>query len=155
MTTKQKNGKWTGSYTDDDQTDWEWTCKVPPVNKQAGATSASKKWDTKANTWMEILIWITYISGAFWVFGYPIMFPLGLFVCIWTQIEYLLAFFDVLGGEDFMAWLFGPYRRAFLTVLIFEFGLMNTIIPVWSIVADPLLGWLAVANYYDFDYKLF
>ena len=47
MTTKQKNGKWTGSYTDDDQTDWEWTCKVPPAKGAGGGATKAKMWDTK------------------------------------------------------------------------------------------------------------
>ena len=83
MTDKQKNGQWTGLYKDNDQTEWEWTCKVPPPKGSGGVGSTEGKYSTKGNTWMEILLWITYISGVFWVFGYLVQIPLGSFIMIW------------------------------------------------------------------------
>ena len=54
-----------------------------------------------------------------------------------------------------MEWLAGPWRRSFVGSIIFSLGLFSTIIPVFDWVALPLLGWWAVADYYDYDYTLF
>ena len=85
MTPKQKNGEWTGSYKDADKTEWEWTCKAPATKGMGGTNDSNSvgKYSTKGNTWMEILLWITYISGVFWVFGYPVQLPLGSFIMLW------------------------------------------------------------------------
>ena len=155
MTDKQKNDQWTGLYKDNDQTEWEWTCKVPPPKGAGGDDLAGGKYSTKGNTWMEILLWITYISGVFWVFGYLVQLPLGFFVMTWLSIDAMITFFDIFAGGDFMAWLAGPWRRSFVGSIIFSLGVFSTIIPVFDWVALPLLGWWAVADYYDYDYTLF
>ena len=101
---------------------------------------------------MEWLLWITYISGVFWVFGYVVMIPLGSFIMIWLQIDALITLIDVFTGTDIMLWLEGPFRRSVVGSIIFTLGMLFTLIPVVDWVALPLLGWWAVADYYDYNY---
>jgi len=44
-----------------------------------------------------------------------------------------------------MQWIAGPMTRALVEPIIFGLLIFNSIIPVWGIVACPLLGWWAVA----------
>ena len=104
---------------------------------------------------MEWLIWITYLSGLFWVFGYFVYIPLGTFwLFTWMQYWDWVAFFEMIfDGKDALVYVLGPMRRFQVGVVIFTLGLFNMLIPGWNFIAMPLLGYWAVQDYYDYKYN--
>ena len=48
--------------------------------------------------------------------------------------------------------MIGPLRRAWVGMFIYSMGVVFTLIPVVDWVMLPLLGWWAVADFYDYDY---
>ena len=60
------------------------------------------------------------------------------------------------GEETVQAWLIGPFRRAYITgPMIFIFNLGMALWPILNSFFGFLLGYWAVADYYDYDYDLF
>lgn len=102
MTDAQKDGEWKGTYRDAENTLWRWTCAKPDVDGEGGNGKGGDKsggrggkdklgdedYDLPAfstyNDWlMEWILWVIYLSGELWVFGYPIMIPIGAIIYLW------------------------------------------------------------------------
>ena len=73
MTEEQKAGEWKGTYTDDEFTNWDWTCAAPPEDPTEETDVMreylTEKFSTKGWFWTEMMIWATYMAGNFWLFG--------------------------------------------------------------------------------------
>lgn len=170
MTEVQKDGDWTGTYVDNDNKPWTWQClsskpeepkpqpppPAPPaevieipVAKEVQVLYSSYE---EENDWILIFLYITYLSGLFWVFGYPVMFFCGFVAYSAIYIQALLAFFDVLFGEkgSWGGFMMGPVRRAINGTFIFWTNVALVAIPVVNFAAAPLLLWWAVDDYYDY-----
>ena len=85
MTESQKNGDWTGSYIDNDNFSWNWTCynsRPKPVENNTEYIEVIKEkkyippglFDTmKAeNQWIEDSIAWIYWSDMAWIGGYAV-----------------------------------------------------------------------------------
>ena len=75
------------------------------------------------------------------------------FFTYFIYIHYLswVAFFELLfDGRDFALYLEGPFRRFVLGSFIYLIGLFTLWIPGVNYLLAPLLGWWAVADYYDY-----
>jgi len=106
--------------------------------------------------WMELVLWTTYLSTAFWAVGYLIYVPLGFFaIMIWVQYWDWVGFFQLLfDGTDGDAYMNGPMRRFQVGFVIWTLGFMLLWIPGLNFVLAPLLGYWAVQDYYDYEYVL-
>ena len=110
---------------------------------------------TYPNKDMEIWLWVTYWSGAFWIFGWVVMLPVGTALYTWYFIESIINMFELFGGVGtFEDWM-NPVRRAWLGSFIYMCAVVNSIIPGWGILTSWLFGWWAVADYYDYNYGYF
>jgi hypothetical protein len=106
--------------------------------------------------WMELVLWITYLSTIMLGLGYFIYVPLGFFaVVIWMQIWDWVGFFQLLGGYDLMAYVTYPMRRFQVGFVIYTLGFLLLWIPGLNLVLAPLLGYWAIQDYYDYDYEVF
>ena len=106
---------------------------------------------------MEWVLWLTYLSGgAFWVAGYLLFLPLGFFsYTIWMQNWAWIGLVQMLtDGKDLILYLNGPLRRFIVGSIIFNTAALLLWIPGLNLVLAPLLGWLALLDYYDYDYQL-
>lgn len=108
MTPDQKGGQFSGFYTDEFGTKFNWKCKESDSGGSSGYDKnrngqgpnslsndvdefiekhpwyrdymwwskgeerADKDFSTQGNTVMEVLLWITYCSGFFWIIGLPV-----------------------------------------------------------------------------------
>ena len=102
---------------------------------------------------MELWLWVTYWSGAAWIFGWPIMLTVGPVIYSWLMIYSIWTLFEMFGGVgDFGVWLAGPVRRAWLGSFIFWLGVSLSTIPGVGILTSWLCGLWAVYDYYDYSY---
>ena len=89
MSEQQKGGEFKGKYEDNDSVIWDWECAAPVGGEEKGDAKAEGKtlgryqYNAEDYLWLEIIIWILFISGAFWIFGLPIIYPLGVFYTNW------------------------------------------------------------------------
>merc|ERR1712025_1048194 len=106
---------------------------------------------------MEMWLWVTYLSGAFWVPGWLVMLPVGIGIYSWLALLAVWNFFELLGGTgDFVDWLEGPFLRGWVVgPFIFALSFVLSIIPGLGIVTAFLTGWWAIMDYYSYDYELF
>ena len=105
--------------------------------------------------WVEWLIWITYISGEFWIFGLTVSLPVGCtlygWLITWGSWNLIEALF--LGVGDFMIWLEGPFRRAAVgSGVIFPLYISSTFILGWNFISSFLFLWWALADYFDYKF---
>ena len=63
-----------GDYTDFEGQYWTWECSVPPPPPPPPPRFEEREPDftTEGDTTMELLLWIHYLLGIFWVFGWVI-----------------------------------------------------------------------------------
>lgn len=82
MTEEQKGGEWKGTYTDDENTQWEWTCAKPPdTDKKDDGKKDDDMMDYKKIDFsmkghrehfeLEVMLWNTYMAGNFYLVGWP------------------------------------------------------------------------------------
>ena len=164
MTPAQKGGEWNGLYVDNDLTYWKWTCEKPPDAPDddgsndrgergtgtggGGVAPACSNYNDKT---MEWILWVIYLSGEAWIFGYVIMLPGGA-VFFWHMIQAVM----MLGSCEFGEWFAGVGLSAFFTQwLIYFLALYATLVPGLNFISSFLLGWWAVADYYGYNYELF
>ena len=103
---------------------------------------------------MELWLWITYWSGAAWIFGWIVMLPLGTGIYGWLMILSILNMFDLFGGiGTWEGWFMGPVRRAWLGSFIFTLAVSLSTIPGFGILTSWLCGLWAVYDYYDYSYE--
>lgn len=172
ITDAMRDGETDGMYTDQDNTLWSWECKYDgkpsdePTRPDNGGKNANdmddddgpgKPWGTYKDTDMELWLWITYLSGAFWVPGWIVMLPVGLGIYSWLWIYGTWTFFELLGGEgDFNSWFMGPFMRGWITgPFIYFSAVLLSIIPVIGSGTSFLFGWWANLDYYNYNYELF
>lgn len=108
---------------------------------------------TQDEVWFEYVLWTTYLSGIAWVFGYAIQLPLGTFAHMWLQFVALVDLYQVVfEDKPFDDWFWGPLRRAFVGQLCYGAAVILTAVPVVDWVTSPLLGYLAVSDFFDYNY---
>ena len=61
------------------------------------------------------------------------------------------TFIDVFIDMPFYIWFEGPFRRACVQPIIFSMGIVFTLFPVINFMPMTLLGFWAVADYYDYQ----
>ena len=122
ITNEQRDGLWTGTYRDYDFTLWKWTCKQPD-NADAGGPDTGAPMVTETvlpafSTYddkiMEWILWVIYLSGMAWVFGYIVMIPMGQVIYIWLNLVCWWNLIEVLfmGVGTFGDWFWGPFLRS-------------------------------------------
>ena len=106
---------------------------------------------------MEFWLWLTYLSGEAWVLGYIVMLPVGLVLVTWYWFWACWTFLELIFGVGtFDEWFIGPMARGWFTQpFIYVLNVLFTIIPGVNFVTAFLLGWWAVADYYEYSYELF
>lgn len=113
---------------------------------------------TYNDAWVEWIIWVIYMSGFAWIFGYVVMIPVGQvfyiilnWIAWWNLIEVLF-----MGVGDFGSWFMGPFLRGCVTgPWIFALNIVFTAIPGLNFLSAFLMGWWAVADFYSYNYELF
>lgn len=114
-------------------------------------------WSTYDDKDMEWWLWVTYLSGAFWVPGWLVMLPVGAGIYTWLALLASWNFIEMLGGTGtFGDWFMGPFLRGWVTgPLIFVLSFLFSIIPVLGAGTSFLFGWWANLDYYGYNYELF
>ena len=147
-----------GKYVDNEYTEWDWVCAAPTaaeIAEQSRQQMAANK-DTslyRQEAWVEIMLYLTYISGAFGFLGAPFQWLFGniaygymLGLLIWQVYDIL---FNLVGSlED---WIAGPLWRQ-TGWFIFWLAMINTWIPGWNIIAAPLFLWWGLYDYFDYAF---
>ena len=105
---------------------------------------------TEENDWIYVFLWITYLSGLGWVFGYPLIFFCGTIAYGAISIQAMLAFFDTWTSGYWGGFMMGPLRRSINGQLIFWAHVALTAIPLVNLATSPLLLWWAIDDYYDY-----
>ena len=105
---------------------------------------------------MQYLLWITYLPGALYLLGYPVVLIAGLISYGYMQRSALLGLIYVYeGSADLWEWFTRPARKAFLIgPLIFWLHSILLLLPGINILSSFYLGWWAVLDYYDYKYLL-
>ena len=101
---------------------------------------------------MEWILWITYLSGLTSIFGYIVYIPVGFFAYfIWMQYWCWYGLWQMFEeGMDALKFAEGPLRRFALGTLYFIIGAMTLWIPIINLIMSPLLGYLAILDYFDY-----
>ena len=163
MTESQKNGDWTGFYTDDENKEWKWTClNSRPKTDDDNIVIQEKEvippgvFDTMVpeSKWIvDSFAWI-YYSDMAWIFGYIIQFTLGLIVYSWITLETSLQFWEALFNGTFGAFAMGPFRRMMSGWFIYFTNVLLTLIPGVNFIAPFIMYEWAKADYYDYYTKI-
>merc|ERR1712086_43321 len=164
MTDNQKNGDWTGSYTDDENKQWKWTCynsrpepdrndKIEIVEKEVIPPGVFDTMVPESEWIVDSFAWI-YYSDMAWIFGYAIQFTLGLIVYSWISLETFVQFFESLANGTFGAFAMGPYRRMVSGWTIYWTNIFLTLIPGVNFAAPFVMYEWAKADYYDYYTKI-
>lgn len=103
---------------------------------------------------LESLLWIIYLSGATWILGYFIMIPFGSVIYAWLFIESWILYQQLETASDYEKWLAGPLRRAVSGSFIYLQATFFSLFPVLNWLTSPILGWIAIADYYDYKYDI-
>ena len=137
-------------YTDVESTIWTWTCATAPVASNPTTTTAStaspfKQPDTD---WIQIIIWIGFVAGAFWIFGYPLYILMGIIANWYYIITWWISLFAVFDNPDseeysFINFILFPWRKAVVFYVCFLLGIYLEWVPIVGFVALPLLGFAA------------
>lgn len=114
-------------------------------------------WSTYRDKDMEMWLWVTYLSGAFWIPGWLVMLPVGIGIYTWLALLACWNFIEMLGGEgDFGEWFMGPFLRGWISgPFIFGTSFVFSIIPILGAGTSFLFGWWANLDYYSYNYELF
>jgi hypothetical protein len=107
---------------------------------------------------MEWWLWVTYLSGAFWIVGWVVMLPLGIGIYSYLAWISLVTFIDMVEGKegDFSSWFVGPFARAWVTgPIYFLCAWIFSSVPVMGAVTSFFFGYLANLDYYSYYYNLF
>ena len=104
---------------------------------------------------MEMWLWLTYLSGvASWV-GWLFMIPVGSVIYGWMVFDafFLQIFYPLIDGVDtYQMYARGPLRRAATGSFLFMMNVAWAAIPGVSIISSYALGYMAVLDYYDYNY---
>lgn len=102
------------------------------------------------------MLWLIYMSGAYWVFGVGLLTMTFLgsayymwlwIVATWNLVELILGYGDV------ASWFAYPFRRALIgSMVIFPLAWVNALIPGWGYLTSWAFGVWAVADYYDYSW---
>ena len=91
-------------------TSWQWTCAAPVIDdirtpdevKDQKREFLQETFSTKGWFWSEMMIWVTYMAGNFWPFGYT--YQLGFYSMFYIYQIYksfdLLSEYYYLDGAD-------------------------------------------------------
>ena len=102
------------------------------------------------------MIWISFLSGLFWILGIPIYGLLATIVLLnytWLTIYgYGMYFFAPNGSIESEYYTFGHwwdyvFAKWFWFNWLYWLGWINILIPITNFVAMPLLMWLALLNH--------
>ena len=113
ITEGQKDDQFRGRIRDGNDTEWIYSCSGITGDKGERDAPPEPKDYFPQTEWMEWVFWSLYLSGVFWVFGYFIYIPLGMFVIgwlIWEQTYNLMIL--ILKGKSVVEYIVGPWRRA-------------------------------------------
>ena len=69
-------------------------------NKEKDWDSRTYGFSTATDEDMETWLWVTYLSGLGWWFGWILMLPLGTGIYSWLGIKAMIDFFTVIGAEE-------------------------------------------------------
>ena len=127
-----------------------------PKEKGSSSDYNYYPWATYSDKGGEAILWLIYMSGAYWVFGVGLltMFFLGSafysylwLVATWNLVEFFMGYGDI------GSWFAYPFRRAVVgSMIIFPTALVNALIPGWGYLTSWALGIWAVADYYDYSW---
>ena len=155
VTDLERDGMHTGAYIDNKNTEWDWTCRHPEdksktdpdVPKAGSGFSFSEK-----VPYLDLYMDWTYWPMALWWIGDWWSVPVGSLIYVYLNFVMLYNFIEIFQGKgEFMDWLSGPFRRAVLGTLIFEWAIEWSWVPFLGILTSwGFLVW-AKADYYDYS----
>lgn len=119
---------------------------------------ALSPFNNRENTYMQWVLWAIYLSGIASFFGWIVMLPLGIGTYyIWLPIEAIIDLITVFEGKaEFTVWLIGPFLKTWITgPIFFHLAVFFSMYPIVNVLMCIILGWLAVMDYYSWEYVLF
>ena len=100
---------------------------------------------------MQWVIISVFIPGAFWVFGYPIMIPLGIGTYSFLILVSIIDLLDVfLLGKSLNDWLLFSVRRPIVGFILLFWASFFAWIPGMGSIVSVLLCYVALMDYYDY-----
>ena len=101
------------------------------------------------------MLWSTYLPGILWIFGLPFELLFGNLAQLYLQYVCFYNFLEVIfAGKDFWHWIIRPLRRMVVGWNVFWVAILCSVIPLLNFITAPLYAWVAVADYYDYNYSI-